>query len=133
MRKLLVVLIMMIMLPVAATAIKVNGHVDLYNRPIVENPDGSYSTIASIGIGIEHYELLVTPITEEGKWLSDEELDEAIENFVIVDGLVTIESDPLHLVINITDVEGLSEEELEKVYNLGWVLHVEQEKFYGLY
>lgn len=132
MKKIIVVFAIMMIIPAIAMAIEVNGHVDLYNRPIVENQDGSYSTIASIGIAIDHYELLITPITEEGKFLSEEELDQYINNFVIVNDLVTIESDPMHLVINITNVDGMSQKELEEVYNLGYVLHLEQELYYGL-
>jgi hypothetical protein len=48
------------------------GNLDPWNRPVLHNPDGSYSTTSSMSIGTDHGETLI-PTVVEGKRLSDED------------------------------------------------------------
>ena len=57
---------------------KQSGNIDLTNRPKVSNPDGSYSTVRSIGIEIDGGRHVNIPTVVNGKVVSN---DEAIENF----------------------------------------------------
>lgn len=47
------------------------GNLDPYNRPILNNPDGSYSTTSSISIGTDDGEVLI-PTVVNGKRLSEQ-------------------------------------------------------------
>jgi hypothetical protein len=54
------------------------GNIDLNNRPMVKNPDGTYSTVFTMGISEDGKHINIPRISDDGKILSPQE---AIEQF----------------------------------------------------
>lgn len=54
------------------------GNIDIHNRPVVKNPDGSISTVRSITVGFDDGQYVLPTISDDGKTLTD---DEAIALF----------------------------------------------------
>ncbi len=49
------------------------GNIDLGRRPVVNNPDDSFSTVRSIGVNIDGREYLIPTVSDNGRNLSDKE------------------------------------------------------------
>lgn len=56
----------------------VAGNIDLYNRPHVQNADGTVSTVRSMSFEQDGKEILVPTVSEDGRIMSD---DEAIKQY----------------------------------------------------
>lgn len=87
------------------------GNIDLYNRPLVKNPDGSTSTVRSITTEMDGKHYILPTVHPEGRIMSN---DEAVDHF---------RSTGQHLGIygNADSANAAAEQ-----------LHKQQEMYYGL-
>lgn len=53
------------------------GNIDIHNRPIVENPDGTYSTVKSMIVGLkekgQEIQVVIPTVSEDGRIMSEKE------------------------------------------------------------
>ena len=54
------------------------GNINLYNRPVVKQPDGSIATVKSIGVNIDGKEMLLPTVSNDGRMMTN---DEAIQQY----------------------------------------------------
>ena len=55
------------------------GNIDLTNRPIVRNPDGSISTVRSKSFGFGNTEVLLPSVSDTGENLTDQQMIKAYQ------------------------------------------------------
>ena len=56
----------------------VRGNIDVMNRPQAMNPDGSISTVRSMGVNLDGNEVLIPTVSEDARVMGD---DEAIDQY----------------------------------------------------
>lgn len=59
--------------PVPTTGVIERGNIDLAKRPVVNNADGTVSTVRSMSANIDGVEVLIPTVTDDGRVVSDEE------------------------------------------------------------
>jgi hypothetical protein len=52
------------------------GNIDVYNRPVVTNPDGSVSTVRTMGINDQGFEVNIPTVSPDGRILTDQQAED---------------------------------------------------------